>query len=501
MHRPLVAAVVAAILIPSTSFAAGYEYPDNTARALARGAAYVASGDDPALIQYNPAGLANVSGLRLSLNTHFVYWNTEYQRLAEVDGEFTATDPLSGVTMQPVQNLNNPWFAPFISASYQIIDGLTVGVGLFGPSAFGERSYTDPRDVAPFFWDGEYEEEEEQALEVQENIPAQAPQRFGLIRQATRVIFPSLAVAYEPTPWLRVGATGQLIYASTEFSLAFRSGTLAGLLGQGPQSEIIGELDVATPSWGFTGIIGAQVMPMEQLTIGLAVRPGFSTRSEGDLNLYFNDMQAEFLGLEQGRNGAVFETSFPTIIRFGAAWEQDGWLVELGGNYEMLSTVQAFRITPDITIESGGTPLITVSPDDGPLDIEKQWRDTFSIRLGGGADLQRVAGLPLPLEVYAGYVYERSAIPTNTQNLDFIAPNRNQVTTGLSLPIGPVRATAAYSRIFEPTVRVRDSIVPLIDDAALAGEGGEPIIVGNGDYRSQHDIFVFALEGRFGGAW
>lgn len=70
--RTCTAAVVAAVVAGSIgtphAFAAGIEYPDNGTLAIGRGGAYAANPEDGLAFQYNPAGLAQQRGPRLTLD-------------------------------------------------------------------------------------------------------------------------------------------------------------------------------------------------------------------------------------------------------------------------------------------------------------------------------------------------------------------------------------------------------------------------------------------------
>ncbi len=496
MYR-IFAVIGPALLLSAPAYSAGFEYPENGARALARGGAFVASGDDPTLIQHNPAGLAGLDGLRISLDGQFVWWTTEYQRLVQDNaGDWTAVDPSSGETMLPVGNTRNPWITPFLAATYQVIDGLTLGLGVYGPSAVGERRYPDPRDIAPFFWDGEYHEGEEDLDAVQKGIPRRSPQRYGLIRLFNLVFFPTASVGWEPVSWLRLGVSAQLVSSNMEYSLAFQSDTIATLVGPGPESDVVGELDVATRSLGKTAIFGVQAKPIDPLTIGLTFRPPFSLEQEGTFRLYFNDLQRD-MGLRQDLDRAVFKSNFPAVFRLGVAWEQAGWVAEMTGSYETLSVVDVYVFEPDISIDVPLAEPIEVRGEEVLMD--KQWEDTFGLRLGGGVDLERAFGLPVPVELFAGYAFEHAAIPTRTQNLDFFSPTRHQLAFGFSYDTGPARISTSFSQTLEPTVQVRDSIVFRVDDASLGLDPDADLkMVMNGDYQSRHSLFMLSVESRFG---
>ncbi len=128
--------IVAALgwaLHPDVAQASGFEYPDNGAVALGRAGAFAAKANDGTAIYYNPSGLAQQDGWRVMIDGQMVLQAIDYQR----------TDS-SGNNIGPqVSNSGGAFFAPFIAISKQIVPGLTIAIGGYGPPANGKFTFPD----------------------------------------------------------------------------------------------------------------------------------------------------------------------------------------------------------------------------------------------------------------------------------------------------------------------------------------------------------------------
>ncbi|MDF1561726.1 MAG: outer membrane protein transport protein [Deltaproteobacteria bacterium] len=481
---PLRTAIIALCLQATVASAGGFEFPDHAATAMSRGGSAVAATEGTSAIYYNPAGLADLDGLQLMLDGELALMSTSFQRKAD-DGSGNFVN-----VGQQVSNSRNPWVAPFGAVSYQVLDGLTVGIAGYGPSAFAWQRYPDPRDLQPTAWDGDYSNDPTDYTATEQG----APQRYNLIDSSILLAFPSIAVAYRPVKWVSFGATGQALMGGTSFSMALYAGLAAG---EDPASDAIGSLDVkARPT--FTSILGLQVHPLDELSVGVSWRPGFTVASDGTLDLQFSDGLAglaELLGqdLEQTGNTTTFYNDFPDVIRLGVAYRGKGWLAEIGGTYEGWSRVEAFDVTTDEIVVWMGDEQIEVPP----ISIPKNWDDTLSFRLGGAFALGELLGKDLPLTVRAGYVFETGAIPDSTMALDFISAPRNQLTLGASYDLGPITVNAAATRIFQKTVEVTTSEVPQVAAPPPGFPPYEGSMVGNGTYAANYTLFILGVEGHF----
>jgi long-chain fatty acid transport protein len=86
MRRLALVTACAATLTPTGAWASGFEgeYPDNGARALGRGGAFVAKADDPTALYYNPAGLGLLGGTNLLLSVNLVDVTHSFQRAPDI---------------------------------------------------------------------------------------------------------------------------------------------------------------------------------------------------------------------------------------------------------------------------------------------------------------------------------------------------------------------------------------------------------------------------------
>ena len=87
-------AVLLSTLVVAPAFAAGFEFPTQSAKALAMGGTFVAQANDPTAIYYNPGGLgllAKKKGASLGLTTSKLN-ESLYQGLAPGIGAGTSND-------------------------------------------------------------------------------------------------------------------------------------------------------------------------------------------------------------------------------------------------------------------------------------------------------------------------------------------------------------------------------------------------------------------------
>ena len=484
VKRRSVLAVLVVLALPAGAGASGYEYPENGARALARGGPGVADPGDPTAMMFNPAGLAALSGTRLLLDGHFAFLNTRFQRRG-LDENGRRVD-----IGEPVSNGYAPWIAPFLGATYQLTDDLTLGLAVYGPSAYGAQSYPDPRKIAPEFYDGDPNTQPADPSVIAEK----APQRYNLIESFIPVIYPTLAVGWAPTDWLSIGVSGQVVLSETRFSQSIYGGLAPG---EDPNFEGIAEFS-GRGQPAFTGILGVQVRPADALTLGFSLRPGFDIVSEGTLNLTFNDGLTEApFNIHQTGNEARLTSPFPTVYRFGASIEKGGITGSFDAVYEAYSAVDAFLLEPyGVVVESD---IFTDPIEVAALELPKRWRDAVGLRFGLSLDLKGMDLLErVPLTVHLGYAFSQAAIPEATQGLDFFDGNRQQFTGGLEYSRDWYTVTLAVSHA--PTVRrdiARSEVVQVV--APPPGSDYEGTVVGTGVYEHSLTLLVVGLQAHFGG--
>jgi long-chain fatty acid transport protein len=81
--------------LPAAALALGIRIPDQDAEATARGEAFTATADNPSAIFYNPAGITQLSGQNVELNTYGIYLQSKHT--SSTYGNTRTTDNPQGV--------------------------------------------------------------------------------------------------------------------------------------------------------------------------------------------------------------------------------------------------------------------------------------------------------------------------------------------------------------------------------------------------------------------
>ncbi len=445
----LALALSARVVPERAAVAAGVEHPDVGTVALGRGGAYAAAPDGGLALQYNPAGLAAQSGVRVTLDGN----------LARQQLRFT---PASGEA--PVSNGAAPFFAPALVASWGLgrvgpLPALTLALGATGPAAIGKLSY-----------------------------PATGAQRYALISSDTTIAYLSFGAAATLARWLDVGLTFQLVKGTATFVQTVWSGETPGT---DPAFDTTAHVDVTSPFIP-TGVLGVTARPSPRIAIGLSYRPRFTFEGAGTLTTDLQDRApARAVGAHQQGTSASFVLPMPDIVRAGVLVRPRArWLVEADVVLERWSTLGALEIRPhDITIASNLGPP-TALPN---IVLQKHFEDAISVRIGGEHDL-----VPELLVVRAGYLHETSAVPLASTSVDFANWQRDVVSVGasVSIPGTPVTFDVAYAHHFLPTRTVSQSAIVQVVTPCLTPMCSDPAptVVGNGSYAASLDVFSLAVR-------
>ena len=112
--RWLGAAIASALLVVAasgTAHAGGTEFPAAGTRALSRGGAFAARADGPMTLAYNPANLAGISGIQLSLQTNVAFYDACMDR----NGTYTQYgEPAHHDEVSETELINPNFYAPSI---------------------------------------------------------------------------------------------------------------------------------------------------------------------------------------------------------------------------------------------------------------------------------------------------------------------------------------------------------------------------------------------------
>ena len=416
-----------ALWCSSSVLAAGLEFPDSGSLATIRGGASVSGITDPTAGFLNPAILSRLGGLRISYNHNLIFSHVSFDRASSVvpdpydydmDMNTAPGEGLGGVTNQ------SPLF-PFnglLAMSYQLRPHLTLGLSAHGPNSGGSASY-----------------------------PLQGGQRYMITKLDAKLAFIGASAAYGGENW-GVGTTLQL---ATLPEMTYRmvvDGAVSDTLNPYLSAfDVEAELSVSDPA-AFTAILGAWYRPTPSFEIAVSGRVlPVTFNTTGDIRVYNTPNETVF-GEDQLEvtNGATsFDFTLPQTARLGLRYrgldqdQSERFDVELALVYERWSVMDEINVQLQGGVQAlGGSELTDVT-------IDKKWRDTLSVRLGGSYALNQ------DLKISAGTFYEQGATPRQYANIDFPSFDRVGLAGGVSYEVlAGIELIVGYLHIFEVEVTV-----------------------------------------------
>jgi long-subunit fatty acid transport protein len=407
----------------SSAAAGGFELPDNGTQSLGRGTAFVAKADDPTAIQYNPAGLARQRGTSLLLNGNLSFHSYEFRRSgAFPDDPNDPETPWGGRPYPVVQNQGTPFFAPFVAVTsdFAYFDRLTVGLGVYGPSAIGNRTFPLGVDNAP------------------------AASRYDFVQSRSTLIYPTASAGFRVTPWLDVGISGHLVLArfdqTTVSSNDFGRKTSDGKPGPCPNDEYFpcdSRSTLVASATSVAATLGAMARPLPNVSFGASVRTPININGQGSVT----PQPPKKVQVDLQPGAATIALQLPWVVRVG------GRYVALDGDFEV------YDLELDVVYEGWGTaqrigPIVRVPSLGAFKDIETVvqhgYKDTFSIRGGGAYNIDMGSGV---LSLRAGGYFETPATDFPYTRLDFDTLAKVAGTLGAGFRVGAVRIDGAYAAI------------------------------------------------------
>jgi long-chain fatty acid transport protein len=121
-------ALAVAFAAPDHCLAAGFLLFEAGARALGMGGAVTARADDPTAVFFNPAGITQLDGTRLSLGTSLIFTGTDFAGV-DPDPGFGVTDQTGTLVFTPINAY----------ATHRLRNDLAVGLGVFTPFGLGQH--------------------------------------------------------------------------------------------------------------------------------------------------------------------------------------------------------------------------------------------------------------------------------------------------------------------------------------------------------------------------
>ena len=461
--------------------AAGFEIPEQGARALSRGGAFAARADDPSALIHSPGMASRLKGTQI-LYTHNLVWSYDaFERGPSLIPSDDAYAPSRSENQSPFFPLG----ASLAATSDFGTDQWVFGFSLYGPSSTGNKRFD--RDGG---------------------------QRYMLTELDALMFYAGASVAWG-TEKYGFGATLQWASLPKLNYTLVVDGTLEETLhpyrSDFDMEATLKVRDLFEP----TALLGGWWSPLPAVVISLSGRPlpvSFAAKGNVALSEIPGTEVAEQFDPSLDNTNVAMDLILPPTARLGLRWSHirsgaEVFDIELDLVYEGWSTIDVYAadlsgkviLTPEGAAQMDGNQP-AVENDLQDVTIDKKWRDTMSARLGGTWTIQ-----PDGLQLSAGAYYEQGASPQNYVNLDFLSLDRVGVGSGVTLPFGgddnPFALTLAYSHVFENTVQVDELRGKVMQQRPINkcpelcnGYSGVP--ANNGTFESSAHLVGFSLNAR-----
>jgi long-chain fatty acid transport protein len=505
----------------TTAHAGGLEYAGQGARGLARAGAVTAKAEDPMVLSYNPAGLAELRGTQLMLDVNLALMDAcvepiGYYGWGTYGGNtpFRIFDPATGE--EQVTNLGPPTPGnpgPFPEAEAYYVDPLDTvcldqNVTPIPQLAWASRLTEDlgigfgfvfPSVLPSGRWGGE-----NGIIRGDTGELRPAATRYMMLSSTNLGVFPTLGLGYRVFDALRIG------FAAEWGVLAINNKTMA-VVGGGtsPVNDLMAQ--TKAQDWfvpAFTASI--HVVPTDSIDIVAAFRWQDDVNAEGTQNITTGLFDPNLIPyVNKNLKVSSVKVSMPWKLRAGIRYadrlaprptgtgseesdfasgdtihdpmQDERWDVELDVEYQMNSRNERQVLTYELgqflyTRRTNGDLNMTNYPSD-PTDpttkIEKNWQDQVSVRAGGTYNV-----LPGLFGLSAGAHYENRGVDPARMQIDFWPVQRIGVHGGFTIRVSnAVDLTFAYAHLFQEEIVVAPpSHLPAADiDIARMANGGVPV--------------------------
>lgn len=364
--RKIIAILGVIFMCVGSSYASGFSIYEASVRANGMLGAFSAYADHASTIYYNPAGLSELDGLRISGGGTIIAPRSSFR------GPFASSTPYPGSQQEYEMDEQN-FFVPNFFASYQIQEGLTAGLGVYAPFGLGTKWDQD--------WVG----------------------RTEAIETSIETIFVQPTVAYTLPEFgigkVKVGA-GLMIAAYGDVKL---SRAVEDFAVENDVFALDGELE--QPGIGYN--LGIMLEPNDLITVGFTYRSQVEVEFSGDAN--FGDLPPSlFPSGTTGSTSLQLPANWVTALNISPtedlSFEVDyiwwGW-----------SSYDELVIEFDQTIPAFGST---------ELASERGFENSWQIRVGSEYQNAGVEGLDLR----AGIAYDETPLPT--QYMDPTLPDSDR---------------------------------------------------------------------------
>jgi long-subunit fatty acid transport protein len=419
-YFPCLAAIVALATVATSSWAQGYYSGTQGARAAGRAGAFTARADDLSAVELNPAGLASIGKTLIQVGNRFSHNSNDYTRQSTLDwGNASIDGTAPNVQFATVHNEKSGQYLDPIA-------GVASNLGLKN-WGFALAAYA-PAGVS------------------REQYPNAGGQRYMMVSRDTQMINYTASVAWKLREVFGIGATFQWIaMPSLNYQLIIK-GTPLARTGN-PVSSLtdmratVSGSDLFTPNaiigawyrpapylqWG----LSAQIIPTSMVIKGnLAVDP-IHPDNTGKVTLVRDKVPA---------NDVTLTLPLPVKIREGVRYRhfrggREVFDIELDVAYEFWSRVDKFTLQSNGMEARWSGYYVPV----GRIDIQKHWKNTVRIMLGGDYAL-----VPGALTVRGGTFYSSALSDPAYTQIDFVSGPLLGGSLGFSVFAGGLEVAAAY---------------------------------------------------------
>lgn len=454
----LQAAITAAALLPTVTFASGYKLNEQSAAGMGTAhAGRAAMAEDASVVFYNPAAMTELD--RAQMTAGFTYINGV--------GEFTGSSVNAAQLPSSFEGYDNGGnylgeaFIPFFYYVRPVNDKFSVGLGIFAP--FGTNTdYGDNFSGAGFA--------DETSLTSIEIAPT---------------------FAYKVNDQLSIGGGIDIVYMEGLLSKATDlipyNPTVAGL-DNAALSGFESHFEVSGDDWGYGWNLGAYYKLSDATTLGFAYRSEIEITLEGEAALETADGNLTFFNgtglttLPTREQAAEVPLTTPASATVSITHQAtDELLLQAGTTWTGWSSFQNFDVFATENIANPADP--TGGFADGVADvsdlgglggnyighIDESWTDVWAIALGGTYQLND------RLALRAGYAYDQSPVDDAHRTARVPSSDRQWLTFGAGYVVDAnlsVDVAAGYLFMYPMDVNeVNKTVANTQKDAAsLTGE-------------------------------
>ena len=414
----------------------GYYSGTLGAEATGRGGAFTAKADDLTAVSYNPAGLAKIGATLIQVGNTFSCNASSFTRAPTLDYGQHPNSETGQYPLVPFAKVNNqqPW---------QTLDpmlGVASNLGLRN-WGFALAAYAPPGIS-------------------REGFPLSGGQRYMMVSREAIILNYVASVAWKYRDVFGIGATAQWIdVPRLNYSLVIDGSVFSQTANPVSSPYDMLATSKGTSAFTFNAVLGAWYRPVPFLELALSGQV-VPANVVAHSNLSVTALDPGTLGdVTLTRNGpaasdVTLTLPLPMLFRSGARYrhlegKREIFDIELDVEYETWSRVKRF------SIDTNGLVANAQSVHDialGTINIDKNWRDTVAVRLGGDYAL-----MPDRLTLRAGAYFESAVASPAYLDVDFPGGLELGGSLGASLFLRRFELAIAYQLRVQPSVSVSEA--------------------------------------------